>query len=342
MRLTTIKLYPPYLIFFGDVSERVNAKTGLGLAYWSADRCVGQFTLPGNDLQSGLPDLDMAEALRAGVRTIVIGVAPVGGRLQDNWLPPLLEFARNGVDIASGLHSKLTDIPELVAAAKSSGARLVDVRIPPADISCGSGRRRTGKRVLTVGTDCAVGKKYSALALHKELVSLGVNATFRATGQTGIMIAGEGIPIDAVVADFLAGAAEALSPDNDQDHWDVIEGQGSLLHPSYSGVTLGLLHGSQPDALVLCHDASRATIHDVEGYFPIPPLDEFIDFVLSAARISNSACVIAGISINTSMLSAEERTACLAELRSRLDLPVVDPVATGMRPIADFLLTHFA
>src|SRR5262249_26969628 len=140
-----------------------------------------------------------------------------------------------------------------------SGARLVDVRVPPTNLPVGSGRKRTGMRLLTVGTDCAVGKKYSALAITRELQRRGLKGTFWATGATGIMIAGGGLPVDAAVCDFTAGAAEVLSPDNDADHWDVIEGQGSLFHPGYAGVTLGLLHGSQPDAIVVCHEAGRRT-----------------------------------------------------------------------------------
>jgi uncharacterized NAD-dependent epimerase/dehydratase family protein len=338
MQLTTIKLHAPYLIFFGHGHEHLNAKTGLGIAYWAPDRCAGQMKLPGCAVESGLPDLNVAEALGSGVRTVIIGVAPTGGQLQDSCLPQLLELAGAGVDIAAGLHSKLTEFPELVRAARDSGARLIDVRVPPTGLPCGTGRRRAGKRVLTVGTDCAVGKMYSALALHRELKHRNVNATFRATGQTGIMIAGEGIPIDAVVADFIAGAAETLSPDNENDHWDVIEGQGSLIHPSYAGVTLGLMHGSQPDALVLCHDAKRELIDDVGGDFPIPPLDEFIEVALSAARVTNPDCICAGISINTSGLQEKHRAAYLADLHRQHSLPVVDPVATGIAPIADFLL----
>jgi len=341
MQLTTIKLEKPYLIFFGDERARMHAKTGLGITFWAPDRCAGQMKFPECPVESGLPNLSVAEALNAGIRTVIIGVAPTGGQLRERWLPPLLEFARAGVDIASGLHSKLADMPELVQAARAGDARLIDVRVPPANLPCGSGRRRTGRRVLTVGTDCAVGKKYSALALHRELVNRNVSATFRATGQTGIMIAGEGIPIDAVVADFVAGAAETLSPDNESNHWDVIEGQGSLIHPSYSGVTLGLMHGSQPDALVLCHDANRKAIKDVGGHFPIPPLDEFIDIALAAARVTNPECTCAGISVNTSMLNSEDRAACLASLRSRHRIPAVDPVATGIHKIADFLLERF-
>jgi len=338
MQLTTIKLHSPYLIFFGDVREHMNAKTGLGIAYWAPDRCAGQMKFRGCAVESGLPNLNVAEALGSGVRTVIIGVAPTGGQLQDDWLPPLLELANAGVDIAAGLHSKLAEFPELVRAARASGARLIDVRVPPAGLPCGTGRRRTGKRVLTVGTDCAVGKMYSALALHREFRQRNVNATFRATGQTGIMIAGEGIPIDAVVADFIAGAAEMLSPDNESDHWAIIEGQGSLIHPSYAGVTLGLMHGSQPDALVLCHDANRELIQDVGGDFPIPPIDECIELALSAARVTNPECVCAGISINTSGLHEKDRADYLADLHRQHSLPVVDPVATGIAPVADFLL----
>lgn len=342
MQLMTTKLHAPYLIFFGDVHEHLNAKTGLGIAYWAPDRCAGQMKLPGCTVESGLPNLSVADAVSSGIRTVIIGVAPTGGQLKDTWLPPLLDLANAGVDIAAGLHNRLTEFPELVQAARLGGARLIDVRVPPAGLPCGTGKRRSGKRVLTVGTDCAVGKMYSALALHREFRQRNINATFRATGQTGILIAGEGTPIDAVIADFIAGAAETLSPDNESDHWDVIEGQGSLLHPSYAGVTLGLMHGSQPDALVLCHDAKRKSIKDVGGDFPIPPLDEFIELTLSAARVTNPECVCAGISINTSGLQENDRAAYLAELHRRHTLPVVDPVATGISPVADFLLERLA
>ncbi len=338
MSAITIKLRPPYLLFLGDVKNEVNAKTGLGLAYWASERCAGQLRFDDCQVDTGLPELDVDSAIDAGVRTVIIGVAPVGGQIQENWLPPLLDLARAGIDIAAGLHSRLTDLPELVAAAQAGGARLIDVRVPPTDLPCGSGRRRSGKRVLTVGTDCAVGKKYSALALHRELVGRGTGATFRATGQTGIMIAGSGIPIDAVVADFLSGAAEMLSPANADNHWDVIEGQGSLFHPSYAGVALGLIHGSQPDALVLCHAAGRDSIHEVGGHFPIPPLHEAIDACLSAARLTNPGCVLAGISVNTASLDPDERRRYLDSIRKDHGVPAEDPVATGMRGIADELL----
>lgn len=338
MQTTAIKLRAPYLLFLGDVDNVVNAKTGLGIATWATDRCAGQLRFAGCPVDSGLPDLDIGRAVAEGVGTVIIGVAPVGGQIQDNWLPPLIDLARAGIDIASGLHSRLTDVPELVEAARVGGARLVDVRVPPADIPCGLGKKREGKRVLTVGTDCAVGKKYTALALHRELSRRDIDASFRATGQTGIMITGEGIPIDAVVADFVAGAAELLSPENANSHWDVIEGQGSLFHPSYAGVTLGLIHGSQPDALVLCHQADRTAIHEVGGYFPIPPLSIVIDTYLAAARLTNPNCTCAGISVNTSGLDEETRSAYLEELHDEHDMPAEDPIMTGVQRIADKLL----
>lgn len=338
MSATTIKLQPPYLLFLGDVSNPVNAKTGIGIAHWASERCAGQLRFADCPVDTGLPDLDVAGAIAAGVRTAIVGVAPVGGLLQDNWLPPLIELSRAGVDIASGLHSRLTDLPELVDAAQAGGARLIDVRVPPSNLPCGSGRRRSGKRVLTVGTDCAVGKKYTALALHRELAGRDTDTTFRATGQTGIMIAGEGIPIDAMVADFVSGAAEVLSPENAEDHWDVIEGQGSLFHPSYAGVTLGLVHGSQPDALVLCHEAGRDAIHEVGGHFPIPSLDIVMDTYLSAARLTNPDCIVTGISVNTASLESASRDDYLESLRDLHGVPAEDPIATGVRGIVDRLL----
>jgi uncharacterized NAD-dependent epimerase/dehydratase family protein len=337
MTLRRIHLDTPYLLFMGDVGDDDHAKTGHGIAFWRPELCGGQMRLPGCAVDMGLPELDVDGAVAAGIRTAIIGVASSGGLLFDSWLPALAALARAGIDIASGTHSKVGDAAELVAAAKEGNARLIDVRVPPPGLPVGEGVKRRGKRVLTVGTDCAVGKKYSALALHREFENRGVNADFRATGQTGIMIAGEGMPIDAVVADFISGAAEILSPDNDADHWDVIEGQGSLLHPSYAGVSLGLLHGSQPDAIVLCHVAGRDELLGLERCFPLPPIDEIIDSVLQAAQVTNSSCICAGISVNTSSMDNAARRDYLAGLSDQSSLPCVDPVATGMAPIADFL-----
>ncbi len=340
MQTTKISLEAPYLIYLGDVQDPLNAKTGAGIAYWRPEQCVGQMRLAKCPVDLGLVEMDVMDAVNAGVKTAIVGVAPVGGKIPQHWIPQLVELAAAGISIAAGMHTRLANIPELVTAADKSGARLIDVRVPPDDVPVASGKLRSGKRVLTVGTDCAVGKKYSALALHRELDRRGVKSTFRATGQTGIMIAGEGIPLDSVVADFISGAAEILSPDNDDDHWDVIEGQGSLLNPSYSGVSLGLLHGSQPDAIVLCHDAARVVIADVEGDYPIPQLDEVIDEALQMARRVQKRCFCAGVSVNTSDMDDFTRDAYLSKLQAELGLPCVDPIAIGMSPIANFLLKH--
>ena len=239
MALKQIQIEAPYLLFLGDVGDDGHAKTGHGIAYWRPELCAGQMRLPGCAVDMGLQEMTVAQAVDAGVRTAIIGIASTGGVLLDEWVAALAQLARAGIDIAGGTHSRLNDNEDLVAAAAAGGARLIDVREPPPGLPVGRGGKRTGKRVLMVGTDCCVGKKYSALALHRELEERGIDADCRATGQTGILIAGEGIPIDAVVADFISGAAEELSPANAEDHWDVIEGQGALLHPSYA---LSLIH----------------------------------------------------------------------------------------------------
>jgi uncharacterized NAD-dependent epimerase/dehydratase family protein len=336
--LTRVALQPPYLLFLGDVDNPSNAKTGLGIAHWRPERCAGQMRMPGCNADTALPDMDVAAARAAGIRTAIIGVAPVGGQLPTHWVAPLAALARAGIDVAAGLHSKLRDVPELVAAAAQGGTKLIDVRIPPAGLPCGTGRKRSGMRVLTVGTDCALGKKYTALALERELKSRGAKATFRATGQTGIMIAGEGLPIDAVVADFIAGAAEVLSPDNDADHWDVIEGQGSLFHPAYAGVTLGLLHGSQPDAFVVCHEANRRWISGWEDQFAAPSIAEVIERTVLLGRLTNPAIRCVGVSLNTSSLPKAERAAACERIGREIGLPCSDPIAMGMAPIAERLL----
>ena len=307
---------------------------------WRGDLVAGQMRLPGGTIDLEVPELSMVEATEKGVRSLIIGITPIGGQLPPHWFPRVLKAIDAGIDIVSGLHSRLADIPEFVAAADKSGARLIDIRTPPAEIAVGNGRKRSGNRVLMVGTDCAVGKKYSALAMARALTKLGVKATFRATGQTGIMIAGTGIAVDAVVADFISGAAEALSPDNDEDHWDVIEGQGSLFNPGYAGVSLGLIHGSQPDALVLCHEATLTQILGWPDY-SIPPLDECMETSLRMARLTNPKVRMAGISINTSKLKQEERDSYLADLAAKLGLPCSDPMVDGAQPIAENIRDNF-
>lgn len=331
------ELRKPYLLYLGAAQRPTDAKTACGLRDWCTDDVVGEWSLPASTVSVGIPRLAPAEAAQRGAASLVIGVAPVGGRLPDEWLPDLNAAIAAGMDIVSGMHTRLTSFPSLVDAARAAGVRLLDVRHSDVAFPAATGRKRQGKRLATVGTDCALGKKYTALALTRSLIALGANATFRATGQTGIMIAGSGIAIDAVVADFVAGAAETLSPDNAPDHWDVIEGQGSLFHPAYAGVTLGLLHGSQPDAFVLCHDPTRTTIEYFPD-FPIPALDEAIRQYEVAGRITNRAIRCVGVSINSSTMSEAAWGEYAVSLSSSLGVPVCDPMRGGVEAIARVVL----
>jgi len=334
--LTTVRLNAPYLILIGDLGDATYAKTGFGIVQWRPDLVAGQLRFEGSEIDMGVPDMSVAEAAEAGVKSLLIGVAPIGGVVPDSWWASIEEAARAGMDIICGLHFKLADFPAVVAAAESSGARLIDVRNPPANLPVGTGIKRSGKRVLMVGTDCAIGKKYSALALDQAMREAGMKSTFRATGQTGIMLAGEGIPIDAVVADFISGAAEMISPDNDEDHWDVIEGQGSIFHPGYSGVSLGLLHGSQPDSFVLCHDATRTVISCWEHY-PLPSIKDAIDQHVLLGTRTNPDIRCIGISVNTSQLPTDERLDYLANLSEETGLPCIDPLIDGCGAIVDHI-----
>ena len=330
------ELPAPHLLFLGDVTNPLDAKTAMGLRDWRPERCIGQYRLPGCAVDLDLPEMDFSAAATAGARSVVIGVAPSGGALKAEWVSALGEALRAGLSVVSGLHRKLSDEPALVKAAAASGQRLIDVRVPPPSIPIASGRQRSGKRLLMVGTDCCVGKKYSALALHKAMEERGVAATFRATGQTGMLIAGGGIPMDAVVSDFLSGAAEMLTPDAAPDHWDVIEGQGSLFHPAYAAVTLGLLHGSQPDAMVLCHAVGRTVIDEYEDY-PVPDLRDCIAQYEQAARVTHAQVRVVGISLNTQGCDEAGALSACDEISSLTGVPCIDPLRHALDPILDAL-----
>ena len=335
---TTVVVRKPYLLFLGEATHYSQAKTAFGLRDWAPEACVGQWSLPGCAVTLDLPELTPAQAVAQGAGSLLIGIAPVGGRVAESWIPSLFAGVEAGLDIVSGMHSPLATIPGLAEAAKARGVRLVDVRTPPANLPTGTGRKRSGKRLLTVGTDCALGKKYTALALTKALRANKVDAEFRASGQTGILIAGSGIPMDAVVADFSAGAAECLSPDAATNHWDVVEGQGSLFHPAYAGVTLGLIHGSQPDALVLCHDPHRTHIFAAPDY-PTPTLKVAIEQYLQAARLTNPNAQMVGISFNTSALDDAARARLFADTEKELGLPCFDPLKTSLNAVVDRILS---
>jgi uncharacterized NAD-dependent epimerase/dehydratase family protein len=331
-----VSLAAPYLLFLGSEKSPTYAKTAAGLAHWRPELCTGQLRLSQDTVDLGLTDYDIDAAVGEGAKTLVIGTAVIGGAIPEAWIDLLVEALHAGLDVAAGVHTKLSSINRLVEAAMQSGQKLIDVRVPPPHIPVGTGVKRSGKRLLTVGTDCALGKKYTALALEREMKARGINVDFRATGQTGIMIAGSGIPIDAVVADFVSGAAEMVSPANDADHWDVIEGQGSVFHPGYSAVSVGLLVGSQPDAFVVCTEAGRTHI---EGWpsFELPTIDAVIQRTLDIGRQVNPDIRCVGISVNTSMLDDAERVSYLAQLSADYGLPAVDPIALGVGPLVDVL-----
>jgi uncharacterized NAD-dependent epimerase/dehydratase family protein len=328
LRESPVELLPqPYLLFLGDTVEAAYAKTAFGLRDWAGDRVVGEFSC-GATVTTGLPKLSPRQARAHGARSLVIGVANSGGVIYDNWIPSLLEALEAGLDIISGMHSRLADSALLHAAAMRLGRRLIDIRTPPRNIPIASGRKRSGKRLLTVGTDCALGKKYTALALARAFAARGVDTDFRATGQTGILIAGSGMPLDAVVADFVSGAAEMLSPAAAASHWDIIEGQGSLFHPAYAGVTLGLLHGSQADVFVVCHQPGRERVMGHEE-FALPSFEETIDMTVRLGRRTNPAIRCAGISLNTGNLDAAPAQELFQRESARLGLPVADPMRGG-------------
>ena len=326
----------PYLLFLGDAPDMLAAKVAIGIRDWRPDNAVGQFRLEGCGADLGLTDMTLAEAKAAGAKTLVIGVANRGGVISKEWKKVLVTALEEGFDLAAGLHNLLRNEPDLVAVAKATGRTLHDVRVPEVEYPIADGKKRRGKRCLPVGTDCSVGKMYTAMAMERDMHERGMKATFRATGQTGILITGDGVPLDAVVADFMAGSIEWLTPDNDNDHWDLIEGQGSLFHVSFSGVTMALIHGGQPDALILCHEPTREHMRGLPDY-TLPSLEELRDAALPMARIANPDCVVAGVSVNTQHMGEDEAKAYLAEVEDRMGLPATDPYRFGSAKLVDAL-----
>lgn len=326
----------PYLLFLGDAPDQLAVKVAQGIKDWRPENSVGQFRMEGCGADLGLTDMTLEQAKAAGAKTVVIGVANRGGVISQAWRDVMVQALEMEFDIASGLHNLLRDEGPLMAAAQTYGGTLHDVRVPSVGYPIANGVKRSGKRVLAVGTDCSVGKMYTALAMDAEMNKRGMKSTFRATGQTGILITGHGVPLDAVVADFMAGAVEYLTPNNDADHWDHIEGQGSLFHASYSGVTMALIHGGQPDALILAHEPTRTHMRGLPDY-TLPSLERLRDTALPLAQIVNPACVVAGISVNTQHFGEEEALSYLAEVEARMGLPAVDPFRQGAGRLVDAL-----
>jgi len=326
----------PYLLFLGDAQDGLAAKVAQGVKDWRPKNAIGQYRMEGCMADLGLADMTLAEAKAAGAKTLVIGVANRGGVISPAWKKVLVMALEEGFDLASGLHNLLRDEPDLVAVAEATGRALHDVRVPEVDYPIANGVKRSGKRCLAVGTDCSVGKMYTALAMDREMKARGRKSSFRATGQTGILITGDGVPLDAVVADFMAGAVEWLTPDNDDDHWDHIEGQGSLFHVSFSGVTMALIHGGQPDALILAHEPTRAHMRGLPNY-GLPSLEALRDMALPLARVANPECQVVAVSVNTAGLPEEEAKAYLAGIEARMGLPATDPFRYGAAKLVDAL-----
>ena len=327
----------PYLLYLGHSSDSLSVKTSRGVAAFRGQDCVGEFRHDDCPLTLGLPRMAMAEAASAGARTLILGIAGAGGKVGADLIEDAAAALEAGLNVASGLHERLRDQPRLAELAAARGLELFDVRDPPAGLSVGKGYPRPGRRLLTVGTDCSVGKMYATLALTEALRQRGVAADFRATGQTGILIAGEGVAVDAVVADFISGAIEQLSPGRDDDGWDLIEGQGSLFHPSFAGVSLGLLHGAQAEALVLCHEPGRAHMRGIPGR-PVPELADCLERNLEAARLTSPDVRAAGICLNTSAMDAETAQRLCSVIEVQMGLPCTDPVRFGVESIIDQIL----
>ncbi|MEH6442650.1 MAG: DUF1611 domain-containing protein [Oceanospirillaceae bacterium] len=330
------ELKTPYLIFLGDADDFLMAKVAKGIAYWRPEKCIAQMRLPGAKADLGLSEMSVQQAATAGAKTFILGLAPIGGTLPNDWVSILIQAMEMGMDIASGLHIKLNSIAALKEVSLRTGQCLIDVRHPDQAFECATGEPRSGKRLLTVGSDCCVGKMFSSLAIHREMQRRDMDATFRATGQTGILIEGSGVPVDAIVSDFIAGAVEELSSANDAQHWDIIEGQGSLFHPAYAGVSLGLLHGAQADVLILCHEAGRTEMDLVPGY-TVPDFDSLIATNLALGALTNSKIKLGGICLNTSAMDEAQALAEIAKYKQQYQVPVVDPVRTGVADIVDFL-----
>ncbi len=291
-------------------------------------------------------DFAQGLALGGGATAVLIGIAPMGGRLPPEWRAWLRTAIERGLEIWSGLHTFIADDPELGALARARGVRILDARKPPPDLPIADGRAAevAAYVILTVGSDCNVGKMTAQLQLRDQLVKRGHRTSFVATGQTGIFIEGWGLAVDAVVADFIAGAAERLVLQG-AENADIVlvEGQGSLIHPGYSGVTLGLLHGSCPDGLILCHQATREFIADYrpggEPWLRIPPLADLVRLHEDAARPVHPTKVI-GICLNTFDMTDRAAREAMERAAAETGLPATDPVRFDPAPLVDAIITE--
>ena len=332
-----------YLILAeGKSADPHYGKTARGVIHYSPHPVVAMLdSTRAGETYRGVPVVaTVEEALGFDPTTAIVGVATQGGRFPPEWRELLRRCISKGLDVENGLHEFLADDPELSELARRHHVELRDLRRPPADLSVPTGENLQvpAKIVLTVGSDCAIGKKTVAVELDLEARRRGLGSVFVPTGQTGIAIAGWGIAVDAVVADFLAGAAERLVVEGAARGGEllIVEGQGSIVHPAYSGVTLGLLHGAAPHAFVLCHKAN-ATV--VEGYpdHPLPPLAEIVE-LYERASLPLRPARVAAVALNTADLDDDEARAAVAGVRAETGLPTDDPVRFGAGPLLDAVL----
>jgi uncharacterized NAD-dependent epimerase/dehydratase family protein len=327
----------PYCLFLGDAKLKTDAKIATAIVSFRPGDVVGSVKLADSKVSyEGVKELSIKEAALNGAKSFVIGCANLGGFIDEAWVPSILEAIENGMDIVSGMHMKLEDIPEINALSAKHGALLHNIRHTNYDLKPGTGKKRHGKRILAVGTDCSVGKMYTTLILEKAMKEKGYEADFRATGQTGILVTGEGIAVDAIVSDFISGAVEMISPDNKPDHYDIIEGQGSLFHPAYAGVSLGLLHGAQADYIVLCHEPNREYMRHLKAY-DVPGIEETISLNIQLGSLTNKNIKCIGVSVNTSLMQEGEAQKYKQDLSAKLNLPVVDPCVDGVESLIDNL-----
>lgn len=320
----------PYLLFLGDAKDELAIKTAAGVNYWRPEWCVGQFLLKGAKAKLDLPEMAISDAINKGAKTLVIGVVNAGGVMPLGWIKTIIEAINSGMNIASGMHTRLASIKEIKEAAEKNNVQLHDLRFNNIQFKTGTGEKRSGKRLLTVGTDCSVGKKYTALAIEKALNENGIKATFKATGQTGVLIAESGIAIDAIISDFISGAVEWLSPEKSNEEWDIIEGQGSIFHPSFAGVSLGLLHGSQPDKFIVCHESTRISMRGVS--IKLPSIGDVIKKTIELGSLTNPKIECVGIALNTSSMN-EGIEELKKEISAKYSLPCLDPLQDNLTPI---------
>ncbi len=329
------------------------AKTAVGVLRFSSDETVAVIdsehagadvatVLASPGLGEGIPVVaSITDALPFHPTSLLIGIAPIGGRLPDVWRPTIVRALEEGLEVISGLHIFLGEDHELRAAAERGGGRIWDVRQPPAAVAMhiGEGRpHRPGSHTIYfAGTDCNVGKMTAALVIERGARDRGWDAAFAATGQTGIMIAGAGVPVDRLISDFTSGGVEAMVSELAEQHaWVFVEGQGSLGHPAYAPVTLGLVHGAAPDAFILCHEAGREFVHGFPE-FRIASLPTVMSMYTSAASWLGRTTPFVGVALNTYGMPDDAARAAIAETATSLGLPTTDPVRYGADVLLDAL-----